>query len=82
MKKYLFLFSFLMLFSCNAIRGIDMSDIDLGMSKAEVQMKKKAFHTKTIGAKQYAEGKMEVFQISEVYRHENQINGSISSTIN
>ena len=73
-KNYFFLLTILVLSSCNAIRGIDMSNLNLGMTKSEVQMKTRSFQTKTIGAKQYKSGKMEVFQISEVYRHENAIN--------
>lgn len=65
---------FLLLSSCNAIMGIDMSDISLGMTKTEVQEKTKSFRTKTIGAKQFKNGKMEVFQISEIYRDQNEIN--------
>ena len=73
-KNYLFLLAILLLSSCAAMKGIDMSSINLGMTKSEVQAKTKSFHTKTIGAKQYKDGTMEVFQISEVYRNDNAIN--------
>ncbi len=74
MKNNFFLLAILLLFSCTAIGGIDLSNISLGMSKSEVQMKTKSFQTKTIGAKQYKNGVMEVFQISEIYRQDNTIN--------
>lgn len=60
--------------SCVAVKGIDLSNIDLGMSKSEVELKTKPFFTKTIGAKQFKDGKMEVFQVSEVFRNEQGIN--------
>lgn len=74
MKKLALLFILITAISCAAIRGIDMSDVSLGMTKNEVQAKKKSFHTKMIGAKKYADGNMEVLQISEIYRTDGQIN--------
>ncbi|SFB77595.1 hypothetical protein [Kaistella jeonii] len=73
-KNYFFLLAILLMSSCTAIKGIDMSNINLGMTKSEVQMKTKSFQTKTIGAKQFKTGSMEVFQISEIYRKDNAIN--------
>ncbi|MBC7555751.1 MAG: hypothetical protein H7195_02190 [Chryseobacterium sp.] len=74
MKKYLLSFIVFSIISCTAIKGIDLSNINLGMTKTEVQAKTNAFQTKTIGAKQYKDGKMETFQVSEIYRNDNQIN--------